>query len=776
MRILFVVHGFPPHNMAGTELYTYYLAQALKERGHEVVVFYRVANPDAPEYELTEGQYEGLAVFQVNNTWRLVTDFSMAYRNEAIAARFAEALDQIKPDVVHIQHLTCLSTSLVAPCDQRGVPIVMTLNDYWLLCQRGQLLQGDLSLCFGPDDDKCARCLAAQIHSLSPAVRHTPLLKTALARAGNAWLGRGGRVLSHAWARLQARWQPDQAVMAIRQRRLHVAAMLDKVDVFLAPSHFLRDIFIRLGLPAEKIRYSDYGMNRGIFTEFQRTPSDHLRFGFTGTLIPSKGVHVLVEAFNGIAPDLASLHIWGVDLPYDGYEHYGQELRQRATNPSIHFQGPYANTDVARILAEIDVLVVPSIWYENSPLTIHEAFIAQTPVIASTLGGMAEYVQHEKNGLLFEPRNAADLRSQILRLIENPGLVEALRANIPAVKSIEENAAEMETIYRQLCQQRAKGSITVSHPLTNRAAAAGGELAEARQSQEFYQKLNWMESPLIAGPYINRQISGDPADNWLIWVKKALVPNKLGRGLSLGCGEGCLERHATSLGICEAFDAFDISAQAIAIARAKAAQEGRAHIHYEVRDVNKIQLPPEHYDIAFASSALHHIARLEHVLDEVHKALKPGCLFIANEFVGPSRFQWTDKQLQIINELLALLPPRYRMDLRRPGQIKSRVERPTVVQMLLSDPSEAVRSAEIVPLIRQRFEIVQQIDFGGTILHMLLSDIVGNFDPASEADVTIVRLMCYLEKTLIAEGVLPSDFTLLVVRKQVAPATRGGVP
>ena len=776
MRILFVVHGFPPHNMAGTELYTYYLAQALKERGHEVVVFHRLANPDAPEYELTEGQYEGLTVFRVNNTWRRVSDFSLTYRNEDIAARFADVLDQTKPDVVHVQHLTCLSTSIIAQCEQRRIPSVLTLNDYWLLCQRGQLLQGDLSLCSGPDDDKCAQCLAPQIHSLSPAVRRTPLLSTALARAGQAWWGRAGRALSHTWARLQARRQPDQAVAAIRQRRLHVAEMLDKVDVFLAPSHFLRDMFSRFGLPAEKMRYSDYGLNRQLFADFQRTSSDHLRFGFTGTLIPSKGVHVLVAAFNGIAPDVASLHIWGMDLPYDGYEHYGQELRQLATDPNIHFQGPYANTDVARILAEVDVLVVPSIWYENSPLTIHEAFIAMTQVIAANLGGMAEYVQHEKNGLLFEPRNAADLCNQIQRLIENPSLVEALRANIPAVKSIEENAAEMETIYRQLCQQKSTCGITVPHSLTNRAASAGGELAEARQSLELYQKLNWMESPLIAGPYINLQISGDPADNWLIWVKKALVPNKLGRGLSLGCGEGCLERHATSLGICAAFDAFDISAQAIAIAQAKAVQEGCAHVHYEVRDVNKIQLPPEHYDIAFASSALHHIARLEHVLDEVHKALKPGCFFIANEFVGSSRFQWTDKQLQMINELLALLPPRYRADLRRPGQIKSRVKRPTVAQMLLSDPSEAVRSAEIIPLIQQRFEIVQQTDFGGTILHMLLSDIVGNFDPASEADATIIRLLCYLEETLIAEGVLPSDFTLLVARKQVAPATRGGVP
>jgi glycosyltransferase involved in cell wall biosynthesis len=226
--------------------------------------------------------------------------------------------------------------------------------------------------------------------------------------------------------------------------------MLDKVDLFLAPSHFLRETFLRVGLPAEKIRYSDYGMNLELFAEFQRTPSDLLRFGFTGTLIPSKGVHVLVEAFNGIAPARASLQIWGMDLPYDGYEHYGHELRQLATNPSIRFMGPYANTEVARILAEIDVLVVPSIWYENSPLTIHEAFLSHTPVIAANLGGMAEYVQHMHNGLLFRPRDPADLRAQMMTLIENPDLLELLRANISAVKSIAENALEMERLYHEL--------------------------------------------------------------------------------------------------------------------------------------------------------------------------------------------------------------------------------------------------------------------------------------------------------------------------------------
>lgn len=761
--------------MAGTELYTYYLAQALRERGHEVVVFYRVADPDAPEYELTEGQYEGLTVFRINNTWRYVRGFSMTYKNDTIAAQFSSLLGRVKPDVVHFQHLTCLSTSLIHVCREKHIPTVFTLHDYWMLCPRGQLLKPDLSLCPGPDDHECADCLSVQINPLLGSLSKNRFLRATIEKQSSPF-GKIMVSMGRLYAKLDVKLHQRRAVQLITDRSRHVRQMLQEVDLLIAPSRFHREQCIKFGVPADKIVFSADGLNTRLFDGFQRTKSDKLHFGFIGTIIPSKGLHVLIEAFNMVESDKATLSIYGGALPYDGYEDYPRELRDMAVNPHIKFMGGYDNTQIAAILSGIDVVVVPSIWYESFSLTVHEAFAAKIPVIASNLGAMAEYVQHEKNGLLFEPRNATDLRTQILRLIENPGLAEVLRANIPAVKSIEDNAAEMETVYRQLSGQRPIDGIAVPHSVANRAAAAGGELAEARQSQVLYQKLNWMESPLIAGPYINRQISGDPADNWMIWVKKALVPKKLGRGLSLGCGEGCLERHATSLGICEAFDAFDISAQAIAIAQTKAAQEGFTNIHYEVQDVNKIQLSSEHYDIAFASSALHHIARLEHVLDDVHKALKPGCLFIANEFVGPSRFQWTAKQLQIINELLALLPPRYRADLRRPGHIKSRVDRPTVVQMLLSDPSEAVRSAEIIPLIRQRFEIVQQTDFGGTILHMLLSDIVGNFAPESEADVTIVRLLCYLEKTLIAEGVLPSDFTLIVARKLAAPAARGGAP
>jgi glycosyltransferase involved in cell wall biosynthesis len=101
-------------------------------------------------------------------------------------------------------------------------------------------------------------------------------------------------------------------------------------------------------------------------------------------------------------------------------------------------------------MAEIDVLVVPSIWHENSPLTIHEAFLAKTPVIASNIGGMAELIQDEVNGLLFKVGDVADLREKITMIVQHPDLISKLSANIGPVKTIEENAVEIEQIYGDL--------------------------------------------------------------------------------------------------------------------------------------------------------------------------------------------------------------------------------------------------------------------------------------------------------------------------------------
>jgi SAM-dependent methyltransferase len=287
--------------------------------------------------------------------------------------------------------------------------------------------------------------------------------------------------------------------------------------------------------------------------------------------------------------------------------------------------------------------------------------------------------------------------------------------------------------------------------------------AEVLEKNKF---IAWMNYPYIERYYINQKISNHPEENWFTYVKKKYVPQQLKLGLNLGCGDGGLERHAFRIGLCEKMEAFDIAEEAITVARQAAIQQGLENdVKYEVADLNKIQLEPEKYDIAFASMSAHHFLELEHVFDEVRKALKPSGLFILNEFVGPSQFQWTDQQLTIINDLLEILPAKYRTNLSWPGHVKTSTERPSIAAMNSIDPSEAIRSAEIIPLLPKYFHPLERVDYGGTILHMLLQDIAGNFDSEKEEDLAILKLLAYFEETLIENKVLPSDFSLIVAQK-----------
>ncbi|MBI4881609.1 MAG: glycosyltransferase [Planctomycetes bacterium] len=166
--------------------------------------------------------------------------------------------------------------------------------------------------------------------------------------------------------------------------------------------------------------------------------------GYLGTLADYKGAHLAVEAFQRLRPGEATLRIKGETAWFKDYT--GPLLEQALGISGLTFEGAVLPGEGYRFLAEVDVLLVPSLWYENSPLTIHEAFQTGVPVVATDLGGMAELVE-KGGGLLFRQNDAADLHRSLRRLLDEPGLVAALRRSIPAVKSIEENAAEMEALY-----------------------------------------------------------------------------------------------------------------------------------------------------------------------------------------------------------------------------------------------------------------------------------------------------------------------------------------
>lgn len=299
----------------------------------------------------------------------------------------------------------------------------------------------------------------------------------------------------------------------------------------------------------------------------------------------------------------------------------------------------------------------------------------------------------------------------------------------------------------------------------------GDKARERTEQTQAPKKCPWTDSPLIQKYYIHPTISGTCENNWFLWVKENLFRKPAERALSLGCGDGCLERHGAVIDVFHKCDAFDISAPAIDIAKKKA-EELRIleRVNYDVADINKMRLKKYHYDVAFCSMSLHHFENLEHILKEINESLKEGGLFIVNEYIGPNRFQWTDKQFSIANELLRLLPERYRID-PSTGTIRQSINRQTVRQMVEVDPSEAVRSEDIFPLINERFHVVQKIDWGGTIINLLLEDIILNFNEDRPDDMALLNLIFHIEKLLIREGVLTSDFSLIVARKRSSRST-----
>ena len=286
----------------------------------------------------------------------------------------------------------------------------------------------------------------------------------------------------------------------------------------------------------------------------------------------------------------------------------------------------------------------------------------------------------------------------------------------------------------------------------------------AKVSADERRDVSWLDSRLVQRLYLHPTIGGDPNRNWLEHVKRRHLPQTVPRGLTIGCGDGGLERHGAVLRLCEHYDAFDVSPGAIDIARAAAAKAGLTTVTYAVQDLNHAAFERDRYDVAFASMALHHIERLEHLFEQVHAALKPGGLLVFNEYVGPDRFQWTRRQLAAINLVLVLLPPRLRRRITD-GRIKPLVRRPTVEGMIQADPSEAVRSSAILPLTERHFRVVERIDYGGTILQMLLQDIVGNFHGDDPRDVGVLRAIFAFERWLIRVGLLTSDFALVVARR-----------
>lgn len=288
-----------------------------------------------------------------------------------------------------------------------------------------------------------------------------------------------------------------------------------------------------------------------------------------------------------------------------------------------------------------------------------------------------------------------------------------------------------------------------------------GKRAEFLASEA--RPTSWSDLPLVLSLYINPAMTGDKDVGWLEAMKRDFFPEPVGRALSLGCGGGALELQGVYWKIAQCFDGFDASAGSIELATrlAKEAKLSDA-VNYEVADLNKAEFKEDKYDAVFASQSVHHIEALEHYMEQVVRTLKKDGYFIVNEFVGPNQFQWTEPQLFHSNRLLNLIPDKLRTSIRT-GQYIKEISRPTIEHMNEVDPTEAIRSADIMRLLEENFDIVEKRDFGGTLLHLTLNDIAGNITE-SEEHVKLLKMLIKEEQDLIKSGELISDFTLVIAK------------
>ena len=460
LRILLVVHDFLPRHRAGVEVYTYRLARALRAMGHRVRVLCAEHRPDRPAQSIIDDTYEGLPVTRVV-THHLYRDFTETYRHPAMEARFAEVLARERPDVVHLQHLLYWSVGVVDRAQARGVPVVWTLHDYWAQCTD---LAGGLrypffqdAVCDPVDEGLCVRCVRHRLHLATPAtgwlyrIARWPVVRTV-----KGWPGI--RTLALWWLQATGRLPAPEAggisdadlAAQIRERNRATLAALRRADRLISPSAFLREQMLRFGVDPARILHLDNGQDLSVFAAVPRSrpPQRPLRFGYVGTPARHKGVHLLVEAFQAVDPAAATLHVHG-DLGI--FPEYGAELRRRAADrPHVHFPGPFAPARVAQVYADLDVLVLPSLWYENSPLTIHEAHRSGLPVICARTGGMPERVRDGESGYTFTPGDVADLRRAIQRFLEEPAAVERMRATFPASTPMPEHARQLVALYREV--------------------------------------------------------------------------------------------------------------------------------------------------------------------------------------------------------------------------------------------------------------------------------------------------------------------------------------
>ncbi len=371
--VLLCANAYPPNFIGGAELIAHYQGKAMQALGHSVSVFAGSDEPTGRRHGVREDVFDGIPVARVRlDPCDCESDF-VNFHHAPIEERFVELLDRYRPSVVHFHNIIGLGLGIVGAAHRRGIATVMTLHDHWGFCFRNTLIRPGGAICH--DFSECASCMP--------------------------YIGDGA-----------ARDIP------IELRNDYVRLQLRQVDRFISPSAYLADAYSQAGFDRARTRVIWNGVDVRRFSQISKVRRNgRVRFTFLGHLGQHKGVSLIPDAISQLRDRTkVQVQVYG-DGPMRGY--LEQSARALGLKDSLELNGKLENSRIHEVLARTDVLLLPSVWPENQPVSITEAMAASIPVIASRIGGIPELVVDGMTGRLVEPGSATDLASAMGSFIED---------------------------------------------------------------------------------------------------------------------------------------------------------------------------------------------------------------------------------------------------------------------------------------------------------------------------------------------------------------------